>query len=43
MIGTESWLNDEIFSSKILPNVCVFRRDREDSYASVFIAVKSEM
>ena len=43
MIGTESWLNDEIFSSLIHPNEYVFRRDREDSYGGVLIAVKSEL
>ena len=44
IIGTESWLNDEIFSSEILPNTYnVFKRDREDSYGGVLIAVKPEL
>ena len=40
IIGTESWL----ISSKILPNTYnVFRRDREESYDGVLIAVKPEL
>ena len=44
IIGTESWLNDEIFSSEVLPNTYnVLMGDREDLYDCVLIAVKSEL
>ena len=37
-------LNDEIFSSEILLNTYkFFRRDREDSYGGVLIAIKSAL
>ena len=44
IIGTESWLNDKIFSLEILPNTYnVLRRDREDSFSGLLIAVKSDL
>ena len=40
IIGTESWLNDDILSSQIIHSIYnAFRENREDSYGGVFIAV----
>ena len=40
IIGTESWLNDEILSSEISPNTYnVFRRDHDDLFSGVLIAM----
>ena len=44
IIGTDSWISYEIFSTEVLPNTYnVVRRDREDSKDVVLIAVKSEL
>ena len=44
IIGTETWLNPNIFSSEVLPsNYTVFRRDRADSHGGVLIAVKDDL
>ena len=44
IVGTETWLNSEIFSSEVLPsNYNVFRRDRKDSYGGILIAVKTDL
>ena len=42
IVGTETWLSDSIKNSKIIPdnmNFTIYRRDREDSYGGVMIAI----
>ncbi|XP_072181424.1 uncharacterized protein [Diadema setosum] len=40
IIGTETWLNDSIHTSEILPSTYdVFRKDRADGYGGVLIAI----
>ncbi|CAG2211723.1 unnamed protein product [Mytilus edulis] len=44
IVGTETWLNSEIFSPEVLPNnYNVFRRDRDDSHGGVLLAIKSDL
>ena len=42
IVGTETWLSDLIKNSEIIPdnmNFTIYRRDREDSYGGVMIAI----
>ena len=42
IVGTKTWLSDSIKNSKIIPdnmNFTIYRRDREDSYGGVMIAI----
>ena len=42
IVGTETWLSDSIKNSEIIPdnmNFTIYRRDREDSYGGVMIAI----
>ena len=42
IVGTETWLSDSIKNSEIIPdnmNFTIYRRDREDSYGGVVIAI----
>ena len=44
ILGSETWLNSNVFSSEVLPtNYNVFRRDRADGYGGVLIAVKDDL
>ena len=44
ILGTETWLNKNISSSEIFsPDFSVHRKDREDEYGGVLIAVKSNL
>ena len=44
IVGSETWLNSNVFSSEVLPaNYNVFRRDRTDGYDGVLIAVKDDL
>jgi hypothetical protein len=49
LVGTETWLNDSISNSEIVPsNYTVIRKDRKDAfgkdgYGGVFIALKSDL
>ena len=44
IIGTESWLNPNIYSSEYFPiGYNVYRKDREDSYGGVLLAIKSDI
>ena len=43
IIGTETWLNSRIHSSEIFPsNYEVIRRDREDGYGGVLLAIRKD-
>ena len=44
VIGTETWLNPTITSSEIFPpNYEVIRKDREDGYGGVLLAVRNDL
>ncbi|XP_061174900.1 uncharacterized protein LOC133184046 [Saccostrea echinata] len=44
IVGTETWLNDNIFSAELIPTTYnVFRRDRADSHGGIIIAVKNDL
>lgn len=44
IVGTETWLNNNIFSAELLPSTYnIFRRDRADSYGGLLIAVKNDL
>ena len=44
IIGTESWLNPNIYSSEFFHiGYNVYRKDREDSYGGVLLAIKSDI
>ena len=44
MIGNESWLNPNIYSSEVFPpEYNVFRKDRSDGYGGVFIACHNKL
>ena len=44
IVGTETWLSNDILSSEVLPtNYNVFRRDRNDSHGGVLLAVKNDL
>ena len=41
IIGSETWLRKDIFNSEIFPpGYTTYRKDREDGYGGVLIAVK---
>ncbi|VDI07255.1 Hypothetical predicted protein [Mytilus galloprovincialis] len=43
LIGTETWLRNDISSSEIFPDgYTVYRKDRWDGYGGVLVAVKSD-
>ena len=43
ILGTETWLNPNIFSSELFPPTYnIFRKDRNDGYGGVLIALKKE-
>lgn len=44
IVGTETWLNNNIFSAELLPSTYnIYRRDREDSHGGLLIAVKNNL
>jgi len=44
VIACETWLNQSILNSEIIPSdYKLYRCDRDDSYGGVFIAVKSSI
>ena len=44
MVGNESWLNPNIYSSEVFPSEYnVFRKDRSDGYERVFIASHNKL
>ena len=44
ILGTETWLNNEIQSSEIFPqNYTAFRRDRKDGFGGVVIVTRNDL
>ncbi|XP_071476520.1 uncharacterized protein [Diadema antillarum] len=44
IIGTETWLNSSVYTSEIFPpNYNVVRKDRQDGYGGVLIAVRRDL
>ncbi|XP_065942060.1 uncharacterized protein [Magallana gigas] len=44
IVGTKTWLNNNIFSAELLPSTLnIFRRNRADSYGGLLIVVKNDL
>ncbi len=43
-MGTETWLRPDIMSSEIFPSIyTVYRKDRQDGYGGVLVAIKNNI